>query len=155
MMTFHSSIFIYSFRKYSLSICFAFTGNQADRGLSLTYSAISKDHAGLRFPRPFLGGGKGGALLEPRPQELLHGHRGLCSGHTGFPRRHPRGGGSARRRRVDTQPVCLSWKMSPSCLQALGSGGGPGARWEVGSEESKAQRNSKRPRWDEMGWPKT
>lgn len=36
VMAFHSFIFIHSFRKYSPSICFAFTGNQADRSLSLT-----------------------------------------------------------------------------------------------------------------------
>ena len=80
-----SLIHLHLFIQEILSTCFAFTGNQADRGLSLTYSAISKDHAGLHFPRPFPGGGKGGALLEPWPQGLLHRHRGLWSGHTSSP----------------------------------------------------------------------
>ena len=155
MMIFHSFIFIHSFRKYSLSICFAFTGNQADRGHSLTYSTISKDHASLLSPS-LPGRGKGrwpvGAFAtgaSPHTQRpLVWPHRFPPPGVLEVGYQHKGG------RLTRSQCVCPG-----RCRQVASRLWDQGEDLEhpgqVGSEESKAQRSSKGPRWDEMGWPKT
>lgn len=74
VMAFHSFIFIHSFRKYS-SVAFAFTGNQADRSLSLDYPPSPRTTC--RSLLSVLPGRERRALLEPWPQRLLRRHRGL------------------------------------------------------------------------------
>ncbi|XDA73667.1 hypothetical protein R6Z07M_003877 [Ovis aries] len=110
----------------------------------LTYSTVSKDHSGLCFPRPFLGGGKGVALLEPWPQRLLRRHRGLWSGHTGYPRQPQ----MSSRWRISTKEAGCPGRCRQVACRLWDQGEDLEHPGQVGSEESKAQRSSKCPSTD-------